>query len=157
APLAMPGNVSPDVESRDAPAAPAADPAPPAVPHLPSERDTRNAEPGSAPKERTPQELVMAALAVAEQMTSAEPPKAIGHDHTDETKTDETKADETKADAAIEPPAPNVDSLVAVVIARPNVGSATALKDHNVAIEKAEASHEAVIRFALVAAGATGT
>jgi hypothetical protein len=79
-------------------------------------------------------------------MTSGEPPKTIGHDRTDE----------TKADAVIAPPAPNVDDLVAVLIARPNVGSATALKDQSVAIDKTESGHEVAIRSALVAAGATG-
>jgi hypothetical protein len=146
APVAMPEKIAPNVEPHDTPAVSAADPAPSATPQPPSESDTPKAEPTSAPKERTPQELVMAALSVAEQMTSAEPPKTSGHDH----------PDEDKADAASQPAAPNVDNLVAVLIARPNVGSAKALKDQHVAIDKTESGHEAAIRVALTAAGAEG-
>ena len=146
APPPMPRNVPLDLETRDAPAAIAADPAPLSVPQPLSESGTRNAEPSGPPKERTPHETVMAALAVAAQMTSAETPKVIGDDRTDE----------PKADAANLPPARNVNNLVAVLIARPDVKSATALKDQNVAIDKAESGYEMDIRFALIAAGATG-
>lgn len=89
----------------------------------------------------------MAALAVAEQITNAEPSKANSDDHTDDTKTGDTKPS----------PARNVDSLVAVLITRPDVKSASALKGQNVAIDESQSSFQQEIRFALAATGATET
>jgi hypothetical protein len=142
APLPVPRSVPLDREAPAATAAIAPDPAPLPVPRPLNEGSARNDESSSSPAERTPQELVMAALAVAEQMMGAAPPRA-------------TSDDEVKADAAVPPSARNADRLVAVLIARPDVTSAAALKDQNVAIDKAS-EHEADIRFALIAAGATG-
>ncbi len=74
----------------------------------------------------------MAALAVAEQMTSAETPKAPGNDHTDETKA---------GDANASPPK-DAGALVALLISRPDVKSASALKGLNVAIDAAQSAVE---------------
>ena len=141
------GNVPLNVDSQAPPAAPttAAEPLPVSQPR--SESVALNAETSSRPKERTPQELVMAALAVAEQITNAEPSKANSDDHTDDTKTGDTKPS----------PARNVDSLVAVLITRPDVKSASALKGQNVAIDESQSSFQQEIRFALAATGATET
>jgi len=142
APLPVPRSVPRDVETSVEPAAMAVDPAPLPVTRPLSEGGARNDASGSPAKERTPQQLVMAALAVAEQMTSAEPPQVIGDD-------------EIKSTAGIVPSVRDVDRLVALLLARPDVKSVTALKDQNVAINK-ESGHETDIRFALIAAGATG-
>ena len=82
----------------------------------------------------------MAALAVAEQITNAETPKAPGND----------RADETKAgDVNVSIP------LVALLLSRPDVKSVAALKGQNVAIDKAQSAVEQDIRSALEAVGAT--
>jgi len=90
-------------------------------------------------------ELVVAALAVAEQMTNAEPPKATGGDGANEIKAGDTN-----------PSAPgDTSKLVAVLIAGPDIKSASALKGQNVAIDAAHSAVEQDIRSALAAAGAT--
>jgi hypothetical protein len=97
-------------------------------------------ETSNPPKERSPQELIMAALAIAEQITNAERPKAPGND----------RADETKAgDANVSIP------LVALLLFRPDVTSVAAIKGQNVAIDKAQSAVEQDIRSALEAVGAT--
>lgn len=96
-------------------------------------------ETSNHPAERSPRELVVAALAIAEQITNAETPKAPGNDRTDE----------TKAGDAIAPTPP-----VALLLSRPDVKSATALNGLNVAIDKAQSAVEEDIRIALAAAGA---
>ncbi|MGV7218047.1 hypothetical protein [Bradyrhizobium sp. UFLA05-112] len=81
----------------------------------------------------------MAALAIAEQITNAETPKAPGND----------RADETKAgDVNVSIP------LVALLLSRPDVKSVAALKGQNVAIDKAQSAVEQDIRSALEAGGA---
>lgn len=142
APLPVPRNVPPGDETPAAPAARAADPAPLSSPQSVSEGQTRNEISSAPPAERTPQELVMAALAIAEQMTSAEPSQVTGDD-------------KIKVDAATLPSSQGVDNLVAILIARPDVRSPAELKGQSIAIDKAS-GHEAEIRFALIAAGATG-
>jgi hypothetical protein len=99
-------------------------------------------EASNPPRVRSPQELVTAALAVAEQITNAETPKAPGTDRTDETKA---------GDANVSTP------LVALLLSRPDIKSAAALKGLNVAIDKAQSAVEQDIRFALAAVGATDT
>jgi hypothetical protein len=136
-----------NVETRDPPAALTPDPAPPPVPQSKAENVPVNVETGNPPRERTPQQLVMAALAVAEQITNAERPKAAGDDRTDPTKAD---------DANLSPPR-DVGTLVAILISRPEVKSASALKGLNVAIDAAQSRDEQDISLALAAAGATET
>lgn len=84
-------------------------------------------------REKSPQELVMAALAVAVQMTNSGTPEA---------------PDETKGGDASSP-------LVALLLSRPDVKSASALNGLNVAIDKSQAAIEEDILVALAAAGAT--
>ena len=131
-----------NVENRDPSAALAPAPEPPPVPQSKAENETNG-----PPRERTPQQLVMAALEVAEQITNAEPPKAIGD------RTNEMRAN----DANLSPPR-DVGTLVAILISRPEVKSASALKGLNVAIDAAQSSgDEQDISLALAAAGATET
>jgi hypothetical protein len=134
-----------NMESRDPPAALTPAPAPP-VPQLKAENVPLNVEISNHSRERTLQQLVMAALEVAEQITNAEPPKAIGD------RTNETRAD----DASLSPPR-DVGTLVAILISRPEVKSASALKGLNVAIDAAQSRDEQDISLALAAAGATET
>jgi hypothetical protein len=93
--------------------------------------------------ERSPQEQVMAALAVAEQMTKAETPIDGAY---------ETKP----ASAGDDNAAPPTDGhpLVALLISRPDVKSVSALQGLNIAIGSAQASVEEDIRSGLAAAGA---
>ncbi len=84
-------------------------------------------------REKSPQELVMDALAVAVQMTNSGTPEA---------------PDETKGGDASSP-------LVALLRSRPDVKSASALNGLNVAIDKSQAAIEEDILVALAAAGAT--
>ena len=88
------------------------------------------------PKERSPQEVVAAAITVAEQMTNAESPKAS-----------DSKVGGSEASTP----------LVALVLSRPDIKSVSALKGLNVGIDAAESTIEPEIRFALAAAGATET
>jgi hypothetical protein len=101
-----------------------------------------SAEASDPPKERTPQQLVMAALAVAEQITNAEPPQGQGNERTDETKAGGVNGSTPR---------------VALLISRPDVKSASALKGLNVAIDTAQSAAEPDIRSALAAVGATET
>lgn len=130
-----------NVETREPPAPLTAAPEPAPAPKLTT---TENAplvvEASNPPKERSPRELVIAALAVAEQITNAETPKAPGND----------RADETRAGNA------NVTTpSVALLLSRPDVRSAAALNGLNVAIDKSQSAIEDDIRIALAAAGAT--
>ena len=96
-------------------------------------------ETSNPPAQRSARELVVAALAIAEQITNAETPKAPDNDRTDE----------TKAGDAIAPTPP-----VALLLSRPDVKSATALNGLNVAVDRAQSAEEEDIRMALAAAGA---
>ena len=82
----------------------------------------------------------MAALAVAEQITTAETSKASENDRTDETKVGNVSA-----------------PLVALLLSRPDVKSAAALKGLSVAIDTAQSAVEQNVRLALAAVGATDT
>ena len=126
-------------ETPEPPAPLTAAPEPPPVPKLTTGSAPLTVETNNPPRERSPQELVVAALAIAEQITNAETPKAPGNDRTDE----------TKAGGAIAPTPP-----VALLLSRPDVKSATALNGLNVAIDKAQSAVEEDIRIALAAAGA---
>jgi hypothetical protein len=99
-------------------------------------------EASSPPKERTPQQLVMAALAVAEQITNADPPQGQVNERTDETKAGNVKISIPR---------------VALLICRPDLKSASALKGVNVAIDADQSAAEQDIRSALAAVGATET
>jgi len=127
-------------KSGDFQAALTATPEPPPLPRPRTETARLNVETSNPPRERSPQELVMAALAVAEQITNAETLKAPGNDRTVETKA---------GDANVS------TSLVALLLSRPDVKSAAALKGVNVAIDAAQSGVEQDIRFALAAVGAT--
>jgi len=135
----------PDLDARVPPAAQGTPPEPPPAPQSKTESVPPNVENSSRPSERTPQELVTAALAVAEQMTNAEPLKATGDGRTDEVKA---------GDANVSSPQ-DIGSLVAILIAAPDVKSASALKGQNVAVDAAQSDVQTDIRFALAAAGAT--
>jgi hypothetical protein len=127
-------------KSGDFQAALTATPEPPPLPRPRTETARLNVETSNPPRERSPQDLVMAALAVAEQITNAETLKAPGNDRTVETKA---------GDANVS------TSLVALLLSRPDVKSAAALKGVNVAIDAAQSGVEQDIRFALAAVGAT--
>ena len=92
----------------------------------------------------------MAALAVTEQITNAEPPRAAGNDGADETKS------ASAGEAKVAPPS-NAGALVALLITRPDVKSASALEGSNIAIDAAQSGAEQEIRTALAAAGAAET
>jgi hypothetical protein len=121
-------------------------PAPLAGPQPVSKPETGNAplavDSGNPPEEKkkSVQDVVLAALSVAEQITNAELPKALGSDHTETSKVDETPAS---------------GLLVALVLSRPELKSASALNNQDVAIDKAESTIESDIRSALAATGAT--
>jgi hypothetical protein len=123
-----------------APLTSAAEPRP--VPQSATGNAPLAAETSSPSREKSPQEMVMAALAVAGQITSAETPKAApGDDPADGAKV---------ADADI--PAP----LVALVLSRPDVKSPSALNGTNVAIDAAQSAiEEEMIRLALALVGVT--
>src|SRR5262249_52826365 len=113
------------------------------TPESPPAPEIGNAPPtvetSNPPKERSSQELIMAALAIAEQITNAETPMAPGNDRADETRA---------ADVNVSIP------LVALLLSRQDVKSVAALKGQNVAIDKAQSAVEQDIRSALEAVGA---
>jgi citrate lyase gamma subunit len=82
----------------------------------------------------------MAALAVAEQITNAETPKAPGNDGADEIKAGNANASRPQ---------------VALLLCRPDVKSAAELKGLNVAINVTQSAAEQDIHLALAAVGAT--
>ena len=84
----------------------------------------------------------MAALTVAEQITNAETPKTAND------------ADQS-ASVGDTARAGNVGALVALLISRPDVKSASALNGSKIAIDVAQSGVEEDIRSALTAAGAT--
>jgi hypothetical protein len=114
---------------------------PPAIAKSATENVPIGTKSGNSRDERT-SELVTAALAVAEKMTSAE---ALP-------RRDDKGLDEAKAGSA------NVStSQVALLISRPDVKSVSALRGLNVAINVAQSAAETDIRSALAALGATET
>ena len=127
-------------ETGDAAAPLTTAPEPPPVPELRIENAPLAVETSNPPRERTPQELVMAALAVAGQITNAETPKTQGDDRTNEIKA---------GDADVSTP------LVALLLSRPDVKSAAELKGLNVAIDVTQSAVEQDIHSALAAVGAT--
>ena len=89
----------------------------------------------------------MAALAVAELITHAEVPKPTANDGADAS----GAASASDANAA---PAKDPGALVALLIARADVKSSSALNGSTIAIDAAQSGVEQDIRSALVAAGA---
>jgi hypothetical protein len=144
-----PGPASADAASRkrtsDSQAALTVAPEPPPVTQPKPESASISADSSNTPKERTPRELVVAALAVAEQMTNAEPSKATGGDDANGIKAGDSNLSAPR----------DTSKLVAVLIAGPDIKSASALKGQNVAIDAAQSAVEQDIRSALAAAGAT--
>lgn len=134
-----------NVETRNPPAGLTTTPEPPPVTQPKPESASISADSSNTPKERTPRELVVAALAVAEQMTNAEPSKATGGDDANGIKAGDTNLSAPR----------DTSKLVAVLIAGPDIKSASALKGQNVAIDAAQSAVEQDIRSALAAAGAT--
>jgi hypothetical protein len=133
-----------NVETRDPLAAL---PEVPPSPKSTTESKPPNVETLEVPRERSLQEQVLAALAVAEQITNAETPRT----------TDNHSADETKSTYVGDPKAASprdVGALVVLLISRPDVKAVSALKGLNVAIGAAQSNVEQEIHFALVAAGA---
>lgn len=104
----------------------------------------QNLETRERSRDRTPQEYIMAALAVAEQITKAETPEPAGND------ADGTRA-ASPSDAA---PPGNPPALVALLISRSDVKSASALNGSSIALDAAQSGVEEDIRSALAAAGA---
>jgi hypothetical protein len=126
-----------DVEVRESPASINPTSEPPPVAKSEAENGPPSAGTSNPPKERTPQQLVMAALAIAEQITNAETPEGHVNDRSDETKAGDANA-----------------PRVALLISRPDVTSVSALKGLNVAIDASLSATERDIRSALIAAGA---
>jgi hypothetical protein len=120
----------------------APDPAP--LPKPRSENTPYNVETPELARERTPKENIMAALAVAELITSAEEtPRSTDNDVTEGTK----DAPANGANGA----------LVVLLISRSDVKSASALNGLSIAIDAAQSAVEENIRSSLVAAGAVET
>jgi hypothetical protein len=151
-----PKAATPAEPPNDRPWANAADlpPVTSATPASPAPRDIPDTAPKLAAAEatkRTTQEQVMAALAVAEQITAAAPaPKAVDADRSDDTGSVTTPGSKTAATAA-----KDIDLLVALVISRSDIKSVSALSGANIAIDAQESASESNIRSALVAAGAS--
>jgi hypothetical protein len=132
-----------NVKTRDPEPALTTSPKPPPATDLEHVRvpPTANTDTGNSPRARSPQELVLAALAVAEQITKAEAPSKLDDAHT-------TGIRASDADAS--------RPLVALLLSRPDVKSAADLKGLNVAIDVTQpAAVERDIRRALEALGAT--
>jgi hypothetical protein len=89
----------------------------------------------------------MAALAVAEQITNAETPKTGSNDDADETQS-------VAVDDAEAAPPKHVSALVALLISRPDVKSASALRGSTIAVDATQAGVGEDIRSALASAGA---
>jgi hypothetical protein len=104
---------------------------------------------------RTPRDLVMAATAVAERLTVAAAvlvpePKVDNSDRADHRETvSPGDADMTASVSAIDP-----DFLVALVMARPEIGSVSDLANKNIAIDGEPSASNGNVRTAIVAAGA---
>jgi hypothetical protein len=129
-------------ETRDPPAAP-----PEPLLKAGKEANEADRETSKVSSDITPQQQITAALAVAEQITDAEGPKmGVNHD------VDEAKSGSV-VDAEASSPKP-VGDLVALLITRPAVKSASALKGSTIAIDATPADVGEYIRSALMAAGA---
>lgn len=141
-PLPKPRNetVPQNMEARESPAPPATSPEPSPLPQ-PKAESTGSP---SLPKQKSTRELVMAALAVAEQITGAEPSKATDGHRTD------------KAGEADPSSSGNAAGRVVILISRPEIKSTAGLTGLNVAINPIESEVQDDIRAALTAAGASG-
>ena len=143
-------DASPQKKTGDLQAALATIPASAPLPRPRIENAARDVETREPSRERTPQEYIVAALAVAEQITKAETPKSTGSDGVDGTRA----ASANDANAA---PPGNPGALVALLISRSDVKAASALSGLSIAIDAAQSGAEEDIRSALVAAGAAET
>jgi hypothetical protein len=131
-----------NAEVREPPALTSPSLEPRAVAKSETENASVSAGTSDSPRERTPQQLVMAALAVVEKITNAETPQGQGSEPTDGNKAGD----------------PNISRpRIALLISRPDLKSASALKGLNVAIDAAQSAAEQDIRSALAAVGATET
>jgi hypothetical protein len=137
-------DASPRKKSADLQTALATAPDPAPLPKPRSENTPYNVETPELARERTPKENIMAALAVAELITSAEEtPRS-----TDNVVTEGTK--DVPANGAN-------GALVVLLISRSDVKSASALNGLSIAIDAAQSGVEENIRSSLVAAGAVET
>ena len=143
-------DASPQKKTGDLQAALATIPASAPLPRPRIENAPHNVETREPSRERTPQEYIVAALAVAEQITKAETPKSTGSDGVDGTRA------ASASDANAAPPG-NPGALVALLISRSDVKAASALSGLSIAIDAAQSGVEEDIRSALVAAGAAET
>jgi hypothetical protein len=100
---------------------------------------------------RTIQEQVAAATALAEQVTAATMAPAPQSNNTDRSDRSETLSDAEKT-AATSPN--NTDLLVALVMARPEIKSISALTGKDIAIDGRQSASNGIVRTAIVAAGA---
>jgi hypothetical protein len=137
-----------NVETRNPQATLATAPELPPSPKSTTETAPTKAETPEVPRERSLQEQVMAALAVAEQITNAEMPRTTDNHSAEETKS--ASVDDAKA-----APPRDAGALVVLLISQPDVKAVSTLKGLNVAIDAAQSNVEQEIHFALVAAGAT--
>jgi hypothetical protein len=101
-----------------------------------------------APRKRTVQEQVAAALSVAQAMAAASSPEPESTGTSGEARA--SAADDNKP--ASEPPK-DIDLLVALLICRPEIKSVPALNDANIAVDDSQSASASNIRVALVAAG----
>jgi hypothetical protein len=145
-----PVDASPQKKSADLQAALATAPDPAPLPKPRSENAPNNVETRELSRERTPKENIMAALAVAEIITSVETPKSADNDDTEG-----TRATPANGANAAHPKDPG--ALVVLVISRLDVKSASALNGLSIAIDAAQSAVEENIRSSLVAAGAVET
>ena len=159
-PRPKPGTALLGSETREPQAALTTAPEPPPVPKPATETAPLKAESPEVSRQKTPQEQVMAALAVAELITNAEAPKTVGNDGADAIKSaaaGDAKAGDAKAADAKAVHSSGVGGLVALLISRPDIKSAAALKGSNVAVDAAQSGNKEDIGLALAAAGATET
>jgi hypothetical protein len=127
----------PKKKTADLQAALTTTPEPPPLPRPRTENAPHSVETREPSRERTPKEYIMAALAVAEQITKAETPKSTGNDGADGTR--------------------GASADVVLLISRSDVKSAFALNGLSIAIDTVQSGVEKDIRSALVAAGVAET
>jgi hypothetical protein len=150
-------NAAPDSEPTQArnvdpqPAAGAANTSQPAQARIADSHPADDAV--AASKTRTLRDQLTAATVVAERITvatAAPEPKADNTDRSDRAKTVPPRdADVTASAPAIDP-----DLLVALVMARPEIKSASDLANKNIAMDGEPSSSDVSVRTAIVAAGA---
>ncbi len=111
--------------------------------------------PAAGPKNSTIQDQVMAAAAVAEQLTLA-PTAAPELKAMKGERFDDAAATEPRDDNNVARSSPNAtDARIVLLVSRPQITSVTDLAGKNVAIDNGHSGSASNVRIALVAAGAT--